>query len=177
MQFQDTGVFRDLNTGVDPMYGRPWDADGALDAAGDPGAPIDTRVEGGSAMVLPWWEGLEDPEAPIEGLPFIQSPEPTYPNESVGAQALPGAYEPAFRTHGPVYQWGHEVSGGPYGDQAVGRIMRFPANIPDRYDPNGVQNRDWRDALAASLAANNSPVISDGQVTDDLLQWPNVSDY
>lgn len=172
MEFQaDTGVWRDLNTGVDPNWGDPENADGALDSAGDPGEPISTRLDG--PWGLPWWEGLEDPTSPT-GLPFTESPNPTYPNESVGASAISGAYEGAYRTHGPVYAWGLEPSGGLTGDQAIGRIMRFPANIPDRYDPDGVWNVDYMDELAAAIAANDQPIITDAQTTTSLLLWPNV---
>lgn len=172
--YEDTGVWRDLATGVDPTWAWPEDADGATDKAGDPGSPVYTRIEG--PYGLPWWEGLEDPTSPI-GLPFTESPNPSYPDQSVGAKELPGAYEPAVRTHGPVVAWGHEPSGGLYGDQSIGRIMRFPANIPDRYDRNGVWNLDYRDELAASIANNNAPIITDAETTTDLLQWPNVWNY
>lgn len=171
MSYEDTGVWRDLATGVDPMWGNPQDADGALDAAGTPPEPIHTRLDG--PWGLPWWDGLEDPTSPT-GLPFRESPNPSYPDESIGAKPLPGAYEPAVRTVGPVRAFGHEPSGGLSGDQAVGRIMRFPANIPDRYDPNGVWNLDYRDELAASIAANESPLITEAEATTSLLLWPNV---
>lgn len=168
------GTWRDLNTGVNPNWGDPENADGATDQAGDPGAPITTRLEG--PYGLPWWEGLEDPDSPI-GLPFPESPNPTYANESVGASPISGAYDGAYRTHGPVVAWGHEPSGGIWGDQAIGRIMRFPANIPERYDRNGVWNLDYRDELAASIAANQQPLITDAETTTNLLLWPNVGQY
>lgn len=171
---EDAGVFRDVTTGVDPSWAFPTDADGALDAAGDPGEPVTTRIEG--PWGAPWWEGLEDPTSPI-GMPYTESPNPTYPNPSVGAKELPGAYEGAYRTHGSVYRWGHEPSGGFTGDQAIGRIQRFPANIPDRYDPNGVWNTDYKDELAAVIAANKQPIITDAEVTTDLTLWPNVGQY
>lgn len=167
--YEDSGIWRDLNTGVDPVWATPTDADGATDAAGDPGAPITTRLEG--PWGLPWWDGLENPDA-ATNLFFIESPEISYPNESVGAVAIVGVYEPAVRTHGPIVAWGHEPSGGLDGDQAMGRIMRFPANIPDRYDANGVWNVDYRDELAAVLAANDQPTITDAQVNDNILAWP-----
>jgi hypothetical protein len=172
--YEDTGTWRDLATGVDPNWGDPENADGALDAAGTPPEPIYTRLEG--PWGIPWWDGIEDPTSPT-GLPFPESPNPSYPNESVGAAPLPGAYEPAFRTHGPIMQWGHEPSGGLYGDQAIGRIQRFPANIPDRYDPNGIWNIDYRDELAATIAANEQPLITDAETTTNLIQWPNVGSY
>lgn len=175
-QQEDTGVWRDLSTGVDPVWADPTLADGALDQPGDPGAPVHTRLEG--PWGLPWYEGLEDPSSPMDGMPLLQSPEPTYPDESVGAEPLPGAYDGAYRTHGPVRAWGHEPSGGLYGDQAIGRIQRFPANIPDRYDPNGVWNVDYRDELAAVIAANEAPLVTDTDVTTSLVQYPyNTSMY
>jgi len=159
----DIGVWRDLNTGVNPAYSEPTDANGALDQTGDPGAPIDTRLEGGSAIVLPWWEGYEDPESPT-GL--TQSMEPTYPDESVGWQPIAGAYDGNFRTVGPVRAFGYE-------DQAMGRIMRFPANVPDRYDTNGVWNTDYMDELAAIIANNNQPLVTEAEYTTSLLLYPN----
>lgn len=173
MYYEDTGTWRDIATGVNPEWGDPTEANGATDGITIPGEPIYTRLEG--PWGAPWWEGLEDPTSPT-GLP-AESPNPTYPNESVGALPLAGAYEPAVRTHGPVRAWGHEASGGLYGDQSIGRIMRFPANIPERYDPNGIWNIDYKDELAATLAANQAPMISDAEVTTNLTQWPNVSDY
>lgn len=171
--YEDTGTWRDLHVGVNPAYGDPEAAKADLAEGVIPGAPIDTRID---TTGLPWWEGLEDPTSPT-GLPFTESPNPTYPNESVGARPLAGAYEPAFRTHGPVYRWGHEVSGGVTGDQAIGRIMRFPANIPERYDLNGVKFIDYKDELAASALASNGPYITDTEVTTNLIQWPNVASY
>jgi hypothetical protein len=165
------GTWRDLATGVNPAYGNLTDADGALDAAGDPGEPINTRLEG--PWGLPWFDGLEDVNA-YAGL--TPSPDVQYPDEAVGACEIVGAYEPAVRTFGPVQAWGLEPSGGLYGEQAVGRIMRFPANIPDRYDPNGVWNVDYRDELAAVVAANSQPLVTDAETTTSLLLWPNVEE-
>lgn len=170
--YEDTGTWRDIVTGVDPNWGDPENADGALDSAGTPAEPIHTRLEG--PWGAPWWEGLEDPESPT-GLPFTESPNPSYPNESVGASPIAGAYEPAYRTHGSVYEWGHEPSGGLYGDQAIGRIMRFPANVPDRYDPYGVWNIDYMDELAATMYANGAPLVTDSEVTTQLINFPHVS--
>jgi hypothetical protein len=167
----DIGTFRDLETGVDPAWGEPENAKADLGDGSLPGSPINTRLEG--PWGIPWWEGLEDPTSP-SGLAFTESPNPTYPNESVGAEPLPGAYDGAYRTVGPVQAWGHEPSGGLWGDQALGRIMRFPANIPERYDDQGVWSGDWRDDLAASVAANDAPLVTDGDITTSLLQWPNV---
>lgn len=170
--FEGFGVWRDLPTGVNPAWGNPTDADGALDQAGTPPEPIPTRLEG--PYGLPWFEGLEQPFV-VTGLD--SSMNPTYPEEDVGKQPIVGAYEGAYRTHGPVVQFGLEPSGGLYGDQAVGRIMRFPANIPERYDANGVSFIDYRDELAASIAANDVPIVSDTEITTSLLQYPNVMEY
>lgn len=166
------GTWRDLNTGVNPAWGFPEDADGALDQAGTPAEPVHTRLEG--PWGLPWWDGLEDPNWQWDELGLVASPDPTYPREDIGAAPIVGAYEPAVRTRGPVYKWSHEPSGGIYGDQSIGRIMRFPANIPERYDQNGVWNLDYRDELAGSIAANESPMVSEAEYTTSLLLWPNV---
>ncbi len=173
-EFEGFGTWRDLHTGVDPVWYDPTLADGATDQAGDPGEPVDTRLEG--PWGLPWFEGLENPFTD-SGLPLISSMNPTYPEEDVGKLPIVGAYEGAFRTHGPVVAWGLEPSGGLGGDQAIGRIMRFPANIPDRYDPNGVWNVDYRDELAATIAANAQPYVTDDDVTASLLSFPLPSGY
>jgi hypothetical protein len=167
MFFEDTGVWRDIATGVNPEWATPEWADAALDDPGDPGAPVNTRLDG--PWGVPWWDGLEDPTAPT-GL--FASPDVQYPNEAVGASPIVGAYEPAVRTSGPVVGWSHEPSGGLGGDQAIGRIMRFPANIPDRYDPSGVWNVDYRDELASVIALNGQGVVTDSEVTTSLLLYP-----
>jgi hypothetical protein len=168
MMFEDTGTWRDLATGVNPEWAEPDLADGATDQPGIPtDEPVHTRVEG--PWGIPWWEGMEDPFAPT-GL--LSSPDPTYPEEDIGKASIVGAYEPAFRTHGPVQAWGHEPSGGLTGDQAIGRIMRFPANIPDRYDSNGVWNLDYRDQLAMALQWNAVPDVNDNTINTSLVQWP-----
>lgn len=168
------GTWRDLHTGVNPKFSHPLDADGALDEAGDPGVPVDTRIEGGSAMVLPWFDALEDPFAPND-LPFPDVSGTAYhDSQTTGAKAIPTAYEGAVRTRGPVYQWGHEAAGGLEGDQAIGRIMRFPANIPERYDANGVRQASYADELAAAIANNGQGIITENQVTAELLTYPGV---
>lgn len=166
--FEGFGVWRDLNTGVNPSWADPTQADGANDGPGIPSEPIVTRIEG--PYGLPWFDAQESPFV-TTGLET--SPDPTYPNEDVGRLPIVGAYEGAFRTHGPVRAFGHEVSGGLTGDQALGRIMRFPANIPDRYDANGVDIGDYRDELAAAIAANDAPSISDQMVNTSLLLYPD----
>lgn len=166
------GTWRDLHVGVNPQYGDPEWVDGSTDQPGDFGVPIDTRLEG--PWGIPWWDAQEDPAA-ASGL--FSSPNPSYPNEDVGASPIVGAYEPAVRTLGPVQAWGHEPSGGIYGDQALGRIMRFPPNIPERYDRNGVWNIDYRDELAAVIAFGDQPIISEAEVTTSLVLGPGYGEY
>jgi hypothetical protein len=160
-----TGTFRDLATGVDPAWADPENADGATDDAGIPGAEIDTRLDG--PYGLPWWDGFEDPFAKT-GL--FQSQDLSMADPAVGASPIVGAYEGAFRTRGPVVAFGYE-------DQAVGRIMRFPAIIPERYDADGVFDTDYRDTLAQALINNSMPYVTDAEVTTGLMTWPNVGQY
>lgn len=169
-----SGTWRDLNTGVNPDYTHPLDADAALDEAGDPGRPIDTRIEGGAAGVLPWWDAHEDPDV-ATGLPDLNLSMTAEPaGRLAGARPIVGAYEAAVRTVGPVRRFGHEPDGGLDGDQAMGRIMRFPANIPDRYDANGVQMPSYSDELAAAIANNGQGIVTDNQVTTELVTYPGV---
>jgi hypothetical protein len=74
-------------------------------------------------------------------------------------------------------QWGHEVSGGWDGDQEIGRIMRFPANIPERYDANGVWVGDYRDLLAVSLERDQVPAFTDTTSVAQLLQWEPAATF
>lgn len=166
------GVWRDIYTGVDPALA-PEEANAANDGPGTPAEPIPTRLEG--PWGYPWWEGLEDPDCFVD-IPQSPDPLPWSPREDVGNAPRVAAYEGAYRTRGPVTAWGHEVSGGLWGDQAIGRIMRFPANIPERFDPYGVWNTDPRDELAAAMAVQDLPYQTDTAVTTSLLQWPNVWD-
>jgi hypothetical protein len=161
------GYWQDLATGVDPTFANKEDADGALDQAGTPALPVYTRIDG--PWGLPWWDGKEDPNAVTD---LFASANPSYPDEDVGALPIVGAYEPAVRTLGPVLAWGHEPSGGLTGDQAVGRIMRFPANIPERYDANGVWNIDYLDELAQAVANGNEPIVTEAEYTTSLLLGP-----
>jgi hypothetical protein len=167
------GTWRGLQTGVDPMYSNPEWADGATDQPGDPGAPIETPLEGGGGMVLPWFDAHEDPTA-ATGLYASMNPTPWVLVQDAGGQPVAGAYEPAVKTRGPVYQWGHEPSGGLMGDQAMARIMRFPANKPERYDPNGVQMPSYSDELAAAIATNGMGVITESEYTTELINFPGV---
>ena len=168
------GTWRDLYTGANPHYDDPLNADGALDAPGTPGEPIATRVEGGSAAVLPYWEGLEDPGAET-GLYASPDPAPWVIHQDAGGAPIVGAYEGAFRTQGAASpHWGLNESGGLTGDQAMARIMRFPANIPDRSDPNGVTNADWLDLMAADVAHNGMGQVTENEYTTELITLPNV---
>jgi hypothetical protein len=168
------GTWRDLATGVNPEYDAPLNADGATDAAGTPPEPVYTRIEGGSAAVLPWWDGLEDPAAQT-GLYASPDPAPWVLHQDAGGLPVSGAYDGAYRTQGPASpHWGMNESGGLTGDQATARIMRFPANIPDRSDPNGVVNADWLDLMAADIAHNGQGQVSEGEYTTELIMLPNV---
>jgi len=165
------GTWRDLETGTDPAWDNPEEADGANDAAGTPAEPIYTRLP--NAVGLPWWDAVEDPLA-IHGLAASPNPQVWSPYEDVGSVPIVGAFEGAFRTRGPIQAFGHEPSGGLAGDQAIGRIMRFPANIPERFDPNGVFNTDIRDDLSAAMMYDDLEYQTEAQITTNLLQWPNV---
>lgn len=165
------GDWRDLATGIDPVWDEPTEADGAIDGGSIPLEPIDTRLEG--PWGLPWYDAMEDPFV-LTDLAISANPLPWSPEEDIGNSPMVGAYEGAFRTLGPVQAWGHEPSGGLTGDQAIGRIMRFPANMPERYDPYGVFNTDVRDDLAGAMAVDNLPYHDTAEITTNLLQWPNV---
>jgi hypothetical protein len=164
------GVWRDNDTGVN--VATMDNMSPALDQPGIPPAPISTNLEGPWGM--PYWDGLEDPFNYVDFLPITPNPSAWSPNEDVGIRPIAGAYEGAYRTRGAVHQWGHEASGGLWGDQYVGRIMRFPANIPERYDAYGVFNTDIRDDLAASMMNEEIPYQTDTAITTNLLQWPNI---
>ncbi len=166
------GVWMDLNTGVD--VATMDNMSPAFDQPGIPAAPIDTRLEG--PWGLPYWDGKEDPNNFLDFLAVSPNPTPWSPNEDVGIRPRVGAYEGAYRTRGAVQAWGDEASGGLWGNQYAGRIMRFPVNIPERWDPYGVFDTDIKDDLAASMAADNLPYRNDAAVTTSLLQWPNVWD-
>jgi hypothetical protein len=168
------GEWRDLATGVDGMMDNPEWADGATDQPGIPDEPINTRLP--AVPGYPWYEPQEDPYT-LTPITISPNPAPWTPDEgSAESGMLPivADYDPAYRTSGPIQAWGHEVSGGLSGDQAIGRIMRFPANIPERYDPYGVFNTDVRDDLSGAMAVSNMEYQDDAAVTTDLLQWPNV---
>lgn len=165
------GTWRDLATGVNPEWLTPEENNGANDGPETPPEPIYTRLDG--PWGLPYWDGLEDPDCLID---LSQSPDPLpwSPREDVGNAPQIAGYEGAFRTRGPIVAWGHEPSGGIGGDQALGRIMRFPANMPERFDPYGVFTTDVRDDLAAAMAVDDLPYHSEAEITTSLLQWPNV---
>ncbi len=162
-------TWRDLE-GEDPRY--PL---GAPDQTGPPipATPVVTAIEG--PWGLPWVDGLEEPTVPT-GL-LRPSAEPQMDTPDVGWAMLPGPYRGEYRTLGPVRAWGLEPSGGLGGDQAVGRTMRFPVNIPERYDANGVHVGDYRDLLAGQLAVNAAPSFTDANVIDDLVLWDGRQDF
>jgi len=56
----------------------------------------------------------------------------------------------------------------------MARIMRFPANKPERYDPNGVRNLDYSDELAAAIANNGMGIVTESEYTTELITLPNV---
>lgn len=165
-----TFTFRDL-IGEDPRW--PMGAPDQPNAPLPRNEPVTTRIEG--PWGIPYIEGLEDPNAST-GL-LNPSPNPAYEVPDVGWSMPPGDYAGEYRTLGPVQQFGHEVSGGLTGDQAIGRTMRFPVNVPDRYDANGVNVGDYRDLLAGALAANNLPTFSDTAVIEDLVLWPGDAGF
>lgn len=178
------GSWRDIE-GTVPLYDDPEWADGATDQPGTPDTPVYTRVEG--PWGVPWFDGHEDPNI-ATGLYASNDPLPWSPYQDVGGQSIVGAYEGAYRTHGPVNPNinGLEASGGMIdtpngmlmGDQMIGRLMRFPANIPGRYDTNGVYGgMDYRDELAALIANGDAPIVSDTEVTTNLVNWPNTTSY
>lgn len=167
------GSWRELQTGTHSEARWPENADAALDQVPIPTEPVVTDLlnyQGGSAMMLPWFDAVENPRAET-GL--YASPDPTYPHWDVGGKPVVGAYEAAVRTRGPVYMWGHEVSGGLHGDQELGRIMRFPANIPDRYDPYNdyVWAGDYRDDLAAAVWGSRHQPPTDEEALSSLLTF------
>ena len=167
------GVLRRLPTGTHDESAWPENADAAWDQVPIPTEEIETDLgmfQGGPAMVLPWWDATENPTA---GTGLYSSNDPHYPHQDVGGRGIVGAYEPAVRTRGPVYQFGHEPSGGLTGDQALGRIMRFPANVPDRFDPDaeGVWQGDYRDELAAAIASSGQGVVTETEYIGSLLMY------
>lgn len=157
-------TWRDLE-GVDPEPSNSGDyPDLPLTAA-----PITSHVIGDNGpWGLPWKDGLENPDAETGVTP---SPDPQIDTPDVGWRMGPGAYRGEYRSNGPVQQFGLEASGGWDGDQAIGRMMRFPANIPERYDANGVNVGDYRDILASTMMADNVPTFTDTEVITDLVQW------
>lgn len=162
------GAWRDVDTGVNPEWDDPEESNAATDGPRIPLEPIYTRFDGPWGM--PWWDAVEDPYGRVDLRPS-PDPLPWSPREDVGGLPMVGAYEGAYRTRGPVQAWGHEPSGGLSGDQALGLLMRFPANVPERYDEYGVWNTDIRDDLAGAMAVSDLPYESDAAVTYDLLAW------
>lgn len=169
------GAWRDLETGVNPEFMNREEANAATDGPGTPREPIYTRLEG--PWGIPYYDGTEDPYARVDFLAISPDPLPWSPYEDVGNQPMIGAYEGAYRTRGSVQAWGHEPSGGLSGDQALGRIMRFPANAPERFDPYGVFNTDIRDDMAAGMDNDELAYASDTTVARRLLTWPTIGEY
>lgn len=156
-------VLREVDTGV-PQN----DTEGGGDEFGQSGippGPINTPLP--NATGIPWLEGLEDPYTPT-GLTPTNDAQIDQPD--VGWAMGPGAFEGAFRTIGPVQAWGHEVSGGPFGDQALGRRQKFEPYIPERYDRNGVQLNSYADELMAALEHNGMGQVSEAEYTTSLMQ-------
>ena len=163
-------VWRDL-----PATNPGWESGDTPNPPIPRSEPIETRLEG--PWGLPWMDGLETPSIPT-GL-LKPSPDPQMDRPDVGGVIGPGAYQGAFRTRGPVQAWSHEPSGGLTGDQAIGRTMRFPVNVPDRYDAAGVWVGDYRDLLAGQLIANNQPTFTEANSIEDLISWvpPRFAGY
>lgn len=162
MDYVDDAVFRDIE-GVTPDWTNPNLPNPPIPRD----EPIVTRIEG--PWGVPWLDGQEDPFEP-SGL-LAPSKNPQIDEPDVGWSMPPGDYQGAFRTKGPVRAWGHEPSGGLWGDQALGRTMRFPVNVPDRYDANGVWVGDYRDQLAYNVAVNKMPSFTDTDAIEDLVTW------
>jgi hypothetical protein len=142
-----------------------------------PPVPVTTpTVSDWGPWGTPWLDGLEDPFATMSGI-TRPSPNPQIDEPDVGWQMPPGDYRGEYRTRGPVQPFSHEATGGFSGNQAVGRIMRFPANIPERYDVNGVNVGDYRDLLAQTLEANSVPEFTDTEVVSSLVQWTGPSTF
>lgn len=139
-------------------------------------APVTTPAVGDwGPWGLPYLDGLEDPNATTGLLKPTADVQMDRPD--VGWQMGPGDYRGEYRTRGPVQPWGLEPTGGFSGNQAIGRIMRFPANIPERYDVNGVNVGDYRDLLAQTLASNSVPEFTDTEVVENLVQWSGPSSF
>lgn len=163
------GVMRFIHTGVskEPNYldeSTPDLTDGYL-----PLLPEDMILP--QAVAAPWFDGHEDPYAYPAGMPFLESPEPQYVDQSAGASMPPGAYDGTYYTHGPVSYGlgGMDESGGLGGDQALGRRMKFDPYIPERYDANGITMPSYADELAAAIAANGQGQVTDAEMTTSLL--------
>lgn len=119
------------------------------------------------AAGFPWADVQEDPSTPTT-IPFTQDVQIDVPD--VGNAEIVAAYDGAYSTRGPIVPFGYEVSGGLYGDQALGRTMRFQNMGPESYDVNGVQEPSWGDELAARIAANGQGQVTQAEYTTSLLQ-------
>lgn len=165
-------TLRGIITGVGPQDSQPvadgqyTNADGALDDTGTPPGPIETAFP--YAVGVPYADSVYDiPFADWGSLP-VPDPQLSVPDQ--GAVAGIGAYDPSYaQTPGAVTQFGHEVSGGPYGDQALGKRMVFIPWIPERYDANGVQTESYADLVAAAVASQGYPTPDESSYMADLL--------
>lgn len=163
-------TLRGIITGVGPqdataIDGQFTNADGASDDAGDPGGAIETAFP--QASGIPYMDTVND--EPDWAWGGFQSPAPTLPVPDQGALPAPGAYDPRYAEIGAVQRWGHEMSGGPYGDQALGQRMVFLPYIPERYDANGVQAESYADLVAAAVASQGYPVPDESLYLPDLI--------
>lgn len=155
-------TLRGIITGV----GRGKDPDAALDDAGTPEGPIETAIPW--AVGVPYTEGVYDDPSAIQWGGFA-SANPGLPIPDVGALPGVGAYDPQYSQTGAVQDFGHEVSGGPYGNQALGRRQTFIPYIPERYDANGVQTESYADLVAAAVASQGYPTPDESYFVPDLL--------
>lgn len=164
-------TLRGIITGVGPQDstansdGQYYNVDGANDDPGTPPGPVETAIPW--AVGVPYDEAVWDEPEWVWG--GFRSPDPTLPQPDQGAAPAPGAYDGRYADIGAVQRFGHEMSGGPYGDQALGQRMTFLPYIPERYDANGVQTESYADLVAASVASQGYPVPQDSEYMADLL--------
>lgn len=158
-----TGVNAQDATAIDGQY---TNVDGASDNAGDPGGAIETAIPW--AVGIPYADVQYDDPGAIEWGGF-QSNNPTLPQPDQGALPGVGAYDGRYSEIGAVQGFGHEMSGGPYGNQALGRRQTFIPYIPERYDANGVQTESYADLVAAAVASQGYPTPDESYFVPDLL--------
>lgn len=161
-------VIRYITTGASSPTDKT-EADGALDQPGTPAEPVMAHL----MTDVPWTEAFETPDAST-GL--VSSPNPSLPVPDEGKASIVGAYEGAFATRGPTsVGLGYEMSGGPYGNQALGRRMMFklPLTMSTQSFPGEgkVTDAAWADELAAAIANNGQGQVTDAEVTTSLVLW------